>query len=185
MKKFDYLTRRQIQQLHKLGGDRNARRLLANLAPFLSSFRGTSGESVFYLNKDGRALVNCDKTRQKTVQAGHYIMRADMFLHYGAPEEWKNEVRLAVDGEVNLVADSHFMHGGRRHLLEVDHLQHMSKNHDKIQQYKKLQANGAYQKRYGYFARLVWVTTTEGRKGQLLGWCEGMDVVVHLWSDIQ
>lgn len=113
-------------------------------------------------------------------------MRADAYIRYGG-DNWRNEIafKLSADENPLVIADSYFLHGGRRHFLEVDHLQHMNKNHDKIARYKQLRESGALQKKLSYFPRLVWVTTTQGRKAQLIEWCEGLDAVVHLWSDIQ
>lgn len=180
------MSRSQIQRLHHLSGDRNARRVLDSLKPFVTSFRGDSGESIYYLGKEGRERVASDVVRQKTAQATHYLMRADAYIHYGtSAEDWKNEMRFKVDDVVNLIADSYFRHQMKRHFLEVDNQQHMNKNLEKITRYKKLRDTGALQEKLKYFPRLVWVTRTEGRKAQLLDWCAGMDVIVHLWSDIQ
>jgi hypothetical protein len=67
----------------------------------------------------------------------------------------------------------------------VDHLQHMAKNREKIERYKKLYQTGVFQQKMKYFPRLVWVTLTESRKKQLLEWCNGLDVVVHVWNEIK
>jgi hypothetical protein len=184
LKKLDYLSRSQIQKLHGLGGDRNARRILDNMAPLISCFRGGTGENIYYLNKLGRERVGCVVIRQKTIQAGHYLMRNAVYIHYVGNEDWKNEVRFHVDGVVTPIPDAYFRYNQRRHFLEVDHLQHMNKNRDKIERYKKLYATGAVQQKLKYFPRLVWVTLTESRKRQLAEWCHGLDTVIHLWDEI-
>lgn len=51
--KLDYLSRSQIQRLHSLSGDRNARLILAAMAPYLSRCRSSTSENVYYLNKLG------------------------------------------------------------------------------------------------------------------------------------
>jgi hypothetical protein len=114
-------------------------------------------------------------------------MRADAYIFLGGDANWRNEVAFKLGAEENplVIADSYFIHGGRRAFLEVDHLQHMNKNQDKIARYKQLRESGAFQKKIGYFPRLIWVTTTENRKAQLIDWCEELDSVVYLWSDIQ
>jgi hypothetical protein len=112
-------------------------------------------------------------------------MRADACIHYDAMESWKNEPNYNVpEKQISLVPDSTFMHSGRRHFLEIDHLQRMVKNQEKIKRYKALHATGVCQSKFGYFPRLVWVTATESRKAQLLEWCAGLDVVVHAWNEI-
>lgn len=184
LNKLDYLSRSQIQRLHDLKGERNARRVLQAMSGLLGSFRGDTGESIYYLNKAGRARIGSDTTRSKTAQANHYLMRNDAYIYY-RPEAWKNEQRFLIDGKPLVIADAYFQYKLRRYFLEVDHLQHMTKNRDKIERYKRLKATGALQERLKYFPRLVWVTVTESRKKQLLEWCEGLETVVHLWEDIK
>lgn len=185
LSKFDYLTRNQIQRLMDIDGDRNARRILTNLKPFLGAFRGERGEYIYYLSKAGREATGADKVRNKTTQAGHYLMRNDTFIYYRGNGDWMNEMRFHVDKVVTVITDAYFIFNLKRHFLEVDHLQHMNKNKEKVDRYKKLKETGVLQKRIGYFPALVWVTLTEARKKQLLEWCSGMDVTVHLWDDIK
>lgn len=184
LKKFDYLSRSQIQRLHNLGGERNARRIVSNLKPFVTSFRDDKGRNIFCLNKAGRDRVDCQIARHKTIQAGHYLMRNDVYIHY-RPEDWKSEVKFSVEEVVTLIPDAYYRHNQRRHFLEVDHLQHMNKNREKIEKYKKLYETGVFQQKLKYFPRLVWVTLTESRKKQLSEWCNGLDVVLHLWDEIK
>ncbi|MCI3925161.1 replication-relaxation family protein [Paenibacillus sp. TRM 82003] len=185
LKKLDYMSRSQIQRLHGLSGDRNARRVLANMDHLLSSWRCETGETIFYLNKYGRERVGAEKVRQKIGQVGHYLMRNDMYIHLGSPREWKNEVRYRVEDVLTIVADAVYQVNGRRHFLEVDHLQHMVKNEEKIEKYRLLRSLGVLQERLRYFPRLVWVTLTEARRRQLAEWCEGLDVMIHLWDEIR
>lgn len=184
MKKLDYLSRSQIQRLHDLGGDRNARRVLSNMGSVVSSFRGETGESIFYLNKAGRERIGCETVRQKMAQVNHYLMRADAYMYF-LPDEWKNEVKVSVGDIVRLVPDAYFSYQLRRHFLEIDHLQHMQKNRDKIERYKRLRDTGSFQERLRYFPRLVWVTVTESRKRQLMELCSGLDSMIYTWADIR
>jgi len=151
----------------------------------ITCFRGENGENIYYLNKAGRELAGSETIRSKTVQAGHFIMRNDAFLHYKGNEDWKNETKFCVDGVVTVIPDAYFRYIQRRHFLEVDHLQHMNKNQEKIERYKKLNETGVFQQKIKYFPRLVWVTLTESRKRQLLEWCNGLDVVIHIWDEIK
>lgn len=184
LKKLDYLSRSQIQKLHQLGGERNARRVLNNMSEYLSSFRDV--ENIYYLNKAGRERVGSHVARHKTNQVGHYLMRNDMYIHY-RPTEWKNEMKVTVQGEgmVSIITDAYFEYKQRLHFLEVDHLQHMQKNYEKVEKYRKIKDTGVYQDRYKYFPRLVWVTLTENRKEQLVKWCEGLDTKVFTWDEIK
>jgi hypothetical protein len=185
LKALDYLSRSQLQRLHGLGGDRNARRLLSNMKPYISCFRAENGENVFYLNKLGRERVGSEIVRQKTTQASHYIMRNDAYIYYVGSEDWKNEVKFSVESIATIIPDAYFRYNQRRHFIEIDHLQQMFKNRDKIERYKKLYETGVFQEKIKYFPRLVWVTLTESRRKQLVEWCGGLDTVVHLWDEIK
>lgn len=185
LKKLDYLSRRQIQELHNLSGDRNAIRVLNGMREFISSFRCETGENIYYLNKSGRERTGAEVVRTRTAQVGHYLMRADAYIYYKDNEDWKNEMRMGVKDVVVFVTDAYFRHNSRRHFLEVDHLQHMSKNMDKIAKCKKFKDTGVMQEKIKYFPKLVWVTLTENRRKQLIEACQGLDVVVHLWDEIK
>lgn len=155
----------------------------------ISSFRSSTGENVYYLNKIGRERVNSEVARQKSNQVNHFLMRNDAYIYYKA-QDWKTEVLLKVDkrdGETvgGNISDAYFLHNFKRHILEVDHLQHMHKNKEKIEKYKSLKETGVFQQNLKYFPTLVWVTLTDSRKKQLLQWCDGLETVVHLWDDIK
>lgn len=154
------------------------------MSPFISSFRGETGENIYYLNKEGRERVGSNVVRTKSSQVNHYLMRNDVYIHY-KPEDWKNEVTVKVEGIVTIIPDAYFRHNLRRHFLEVDHLQHMIKNKEKIEKYKKLKATKTFQNNLKYFPPLVWVTLTEGRKKQLQEWCDGLETIVHVWDEIK
>lgn len=184
LKTLDYLSRSQLQRLHGLSGDRNARRVLSNMGGLVTSFRGENGEGIYHLTKAGRERIGAIKERKKLAQVGHYLMRADAYIYHGCPEAWKNEQRVKV-GDVTVVTDALFFHNGRRKFLEIDHLQHMTKNREKVERYKRLKATGVLQEKYKHFPALIWVTLTETRKRQLLELCDVLDCKVHLWSDIK
>jgi hypothetical protein len=184
LKRLDYLSRSHIQRLHDLKGDRNARRVLADMKEWLSSFRGETAESIYYLSKAGRDRVGATIARQKIGQANHYLMRADAFIKYGSPADWRNEIKITVPDVVRVIPDAMFTQGGRKHFVEIDHLQAMSKNAEKIQKYRKLKETGALQDKYLQFPRLLWVTMTEGRRKQLTDLSKGLDVTIHLWADL-
>src|SRR6478735_7233500 len=59
LKKLDFINRTQLQTLHDLGSDRNARKVMQNLGEYVHCFR--DGEKVYYLSKEGRERVDCSK----------------------------------------------------------------------------------------------------------------------------
>jgi hypothetical protein len=184
LKKLDYLSRSQLQRLHNLSGDRNARRVMDNMSEYVSSFRSESGEKVYHLNKAGRERIASDVVRNKTSQVGHYLMRNDYYI-YRRPYDWRNEIKISVDKTVSVIPDAYFKYDKTLHFLEVDHLQRMFKNREKIARYKKLKETEVFQQKYKHFPHLIWITLTENRKRQILEWCKDFDVTVHVWHEIK
>jgi len=184
LKRLDYLSRSQLQKLHQLGGERNARRVMASLSEYLHSFRGDNGESIYYLNKAGRERVGAEKVRAKLADANHYLMRSDAYLFFKA-SDWKNEMKFTIPGTVQVIPDAYFLLNMRRYFLEIDNLQSLSKNKEKLEKYRKLKASNLLQERLRYFPTLIWVTLTETRKKHLENWSEGLESKIYLWKEIK
>jgi Replication-relaxation len=180
LKKLDYLTRSQIQALHNLGSVRNAQRVMQELKDYVSSFR--DGENVYYLNAAGRERVNATKVRKKTAQARHYIMRNSLYIAYGCPATWKNEIRLGFkeDKKTQVICDAIFQVDKRYHIVEVDHTQKITKNRSKIQKYKRLIELGFFK----YPPVFIWITTTEYRRKQLTKFLDGLNYHIFTVSDL-
>lgn len=106
LKKFDFMTGDQLNGYFNLGTVRNTNRVLNNLSEYLSSVR-EGYQSIYYLNKEGRQYVDCDKIRKKSSQIQHIVMRNQFWLHYGCPKDWRNEVKVS-NGHVSIVADAVF-----------------------------------------------------------------------------
>lgn len=183
MKKLDYLNREQLQLIHRLGKKRNANRILKELSPFLSSYR-EDYSTIFYLNKDGREYVNSEKIRKKTNFVQHVIMRNSFYIYAGFPTEWKNEMKLS-DGHNTVICDAWFKLNGKYQILEVDLHQNMKENKNKIERYKGLFKNGAVKEHFGYFPKIIWLTTTELRKKKLIELCKGLPYAVYTTNDIK
>lgn len=175
------MTRDQLSNYFDLGKKRNANRVLQNLSDFLSVIRD-GFQSIYYLNALGRAYVDCDKIRKKTGRVQHTVMRNEFWLFYKCPSDWKNEVKIT-DGETTIIADAMFSRNGFKHFLEVDNLQTMKENREKIKRYKELMEGIV--KRFGYYPTLIWLTTTEHRRKQLEASCEGLKCKVYTINDIQ
>ncbi|MGD6832596.1 replication-relaxation family protein [Sutcliffiella halmapala] len=177
LKKLSYLSRSQIQVIHNLNSIRTANHVLKEMEQYLSSFR--DGENIYYLNKEGREKVNAKKALKKTVQARHYIMRNSIYIAFGCPSTWKNEMKLEVKGKVKVIADAIFMRDKKRHIVEVDHTQKMSKNRDKIDRYKQLMQLNVFD----VPPKFIWITTTEYRRKQIAELCEGLDFQIFTVED--
>lgn len=182
LKHFDYLTVRQIQALHNLKSDRNAYRVVKRLEPYTNVFKDRS-TNVYYLNKKGREAVNCSKKRMKLTTSQHYLMRNDLYIHLQCPRSWRNEVKIthrSNDNITTVVADAHFK-SNRHYIVEIDNMQKMQKNRQKVERYRRLVEKGVFDGMPG----LIWVTSTEYRKRVLEDLCDGLDTLVLLHSDIK
>jgi hypothetical protein len=177
LKKLGFLSRSQIQRLHRLGGVRNANRVLKELSEYVSTFR--QDENIYYLNKEGRERVDCERVLKKSNQVEHYLMRNQLFIASGCPASWKNEVKLTVKSEVSIVADAVYTMAGFFNIIEIDCEQKMTVNRTKIAKYRRLIELGVFEKQ----PKFIWVTKTEYRKKQLLALCEGLKVTVYLAKD--
>jgi len=179
LKKLGFLSRSQIQRLHRLKSDRNANRVLKDMARYLNTVR--LDENVYYLNVEGRERVECQRVLTKTHQVEHYLMRNSLYIEKGCPSTWQNEVKLSVPGEVSIVADALFVMAGFYNIVEVDHKQKMSVNRQKIAKYRRLIELGVFEK----VPKFLWVTTTEYRRKQLLKLSEGLNVKIYLANEFK
>jgi hypothetical protein len=179
LKKLSYLSRSQLQVLHGLGSIRNASRVMHDLSEYVSSFR--DGENIYYLNKAGRERVNSKKIMKKSTQARHYIMRNSIYIAYGTPSTWKNEIKLGFKEVKNatVICDALFVKDKIYHVVEVDHTQKMTKNKSKVDRYRKLIEYGLFDKP----PKFIWITTTELRRKQIKELCKGLDVQVFTVND--
>ncbi|WNS74223.1 replication-relaxation family protein [Bacillus sp. DTU_2020_1000418_1_SI_GHA_SEK_038] len=178
LKKLGFLSRSQLQKLHRLGGVRNTNRILKDMGGYLNIVR--LNENVYYLNAEGRQRVGASKILKKTHQITHHLMRNTLFIVRGCPISWKNEVKLSVKDEVSVIADAIYTMAGQYHIIEVDHTQKMLENKRKIERYRKLIQLNVFEKR----PKFIWITTTEYRKRQLLQLCEGLDAIVYTIKDL-
>jgi hypothetical protein len=178
LKKLDYLSRSQIQRLHRLGGTRNANRFLKSIRDYVHTFR--SSENIYYLSKEGRERVGTGKICKRTPQVNHYVMRNALYLTLGCPADWRNEIKLKVGDELTIIADALFKRGDRLNIVEVDYAQKMAENRLKVEKYKRLVSLNVFMIKPKFY----WVTTTEYRRKQIRELCEGLDVEIYLAREI-
>ncbi|SOC12944.1 protein involved in plasmid replication-relaxation [Ureibacillus xyleni] len=183
LERFDYLTRDQLRQYFKLGKVRNTNRILNNLSEYLMTTK-EGHDTVYYLSKFGRYYVGSETVRKKGNHILHSIIRNQFWLFYNCPNDWKSEVEfLDSNNRMFLRCDASFTRNGFKCYLEVDNTQTMKENKDKIKRYKILIES--FEKQYGYYPTLIWVTRTELRRKQLEQVCEGLKVKVYTVDDIK
>lgn len=150
---------------------------------YLSVFR--DGENVYYLNNKGKSIVNCEKIRKKTGNVHHYIMRNYLYIAFGCPFTWENEIRFKSMGKtkkdtITCVADAIFKEGDRFVIIEVDNTQTMKKNQLKIEKYRMLKDRGTF----GMIApKFIWITKTDYRRTELMNLSKGLQTQVFTLSD--
>lgn len=184
LKKFDFLTRDQLSRYFKLGTKRNSNYVLNKISKYLSHVRD-GHQSIYYLNKEGRLYVECEKVRKKGGHIYHTIMRNEIWLFFKCPPDWRNEIKVTA-GKTNIVVDAMFSKSLIYHFLEVDHTQTMQENRAKIKRYKQLYEEGILATTLKHFPTIVWLTTTELRKKQLLEACKDLpSVKVYTFEEIK
>lgn len=185
LKRLGYLTRSQLQRMHKLGKTRNTNRILSELDDYVNTFRDNY-DTVYYLSKLGREYTQAKRVLRKTQYAMHTVMRNEWFIYTGMPAYWKNEVKIG-DAVETRICDTLYKDNDYLIILEVDRYQKMSENRVKAQSYYGMYKRGAITRKFGYFPTVVWLTSTELRRKQLKGICNelGLPAEVYTLEDIQ
>ncbi|MGN7470519.1 replication-relaxation family protein [Brevibacillus sp. SAFN-007a] len=178
------MSRQQLQRLHRLGGDRNAQKVLKRMEECLYSFREEGYGAVYYLNQIGRQMIGSQKVVRRTLQTRHTLMRNDFFFYAGCPASWKNEMKVT-DGKATLVTDALFIKDKRYHFLEVDNTQSMAENGLKVKKYREMFERGVFQLEFGYFPALHVVTVSRSRVKRFVEMCQGMPARVYCIEDIR
>ena len=170
---------RQLQKIHKLGGYRNACRVVSYLKPYVHEVR--TDQKILYLNSEGRKLIGSTKEISKNQLTEHTLYRNDVYVYFNCPFDWKTEVRLDAseafsDRDVffggitpikkkSIVCDAAFNRQGYFHIIEVDHTRHMIDNQKKIEKYGELLPEIRKEKKLNPI--LYFFTVTEDRKKKL------------------
>jgi len=165
-----YATREQLQVINKLGGNRNARRILFEMEKdnLINSVR--YDKKIYYLSNKGSDRVGKNNSRLKKSWITHTLMRNDLYIKLGMPNDWKKEVPIKSNDEVLLIPDAMYKVNGEFFFIEIDNTQTMRTNYDKIKKYKEL-SRMIYQQ-HRHHLTLVWYSVSEIRKEKLRLSCE-------------
>jgi hypothetical protein len=155
---------------------------MKNLEKYTNRF--LLNEYVYYLNKEGRGLLGSEKVVTKSLQVEHTLMRNDIYIHYGCPKLWQNEYKVP-NPEFIIVPDAIFSVKGTQYFLEVDRLQKMKKNIDKLEKYKRFKDMGLWQKKnMGRFPVVLFYTEKESRKVHLMQNNPGIELLVYTKEEL-
>jgi hypothetical protein len=179
--KLDYLTREQLQRLHRLKSTHNTNRILRDMGEFLH-FMSYGKSRAYYLSQKGRERVGSEKKRIKTMQIEHYIMRNEAYFYFECPSSWKNEPEIPQP--VKMFPDASFEKNKHTYLVEIDNKQNMVENAEKARKYKQLKEHGVTG-RDGVFPTIVWVTLNDIRKKRIQKLCDGLECKILTYEEIK
>jgi len=146
------------------------------------------GKNVYYLNAEGRDWIGSEREMKWNLRVEHYLMRNDVFIHYGCPKDWWTEREILIEpigGEKKkIVPDATFLKEGKYHFLEVDRTQSMAANKQKIEEYKNI--SPLMQAEFGHKPVIIFYTAKESREKKLRELCKiaGIEAVIYSVGDI-
>ncbi len=162
-----YATRAQLQAVNDLGGERNARRILLDMERmgYIKSVR--LDKKIYYVD-----------TRLKRNEIQHTLMRNDLYIKMGMPKDWAKEKPIRSNGEILLIPDAMFTKRNEYHFVEIDNMQAMRINYDKIKKYKEL--SKMMFRQYKHHPTLIFYTLSDSRKNKIKSCCNknGVKVVI-------
>ncbi|WP_018934327.1 replication-relaxation family protein [Gracilibacillus lacisalsi] len=165
---LNFATREQLQVIESLGGDRNARRILHQMEKDKLLLSVRYEKKIYYLSNRGKERVGSNQSKLKRDKIQHTLMRNDMYIKLGMPNDWKKEVPINF-GTETLIPDAMFKLNGIYHFVEIDNVQTMKTNYEKIKKYKEL--SNMIAKQYKHVPTLIWYSLSETRKRKLEDAC--------------
>lgn len=126
--------------IHDLGSIRNANYFLKDMQKYMNVTQHKK-EYVYYLNKTGAELIGHAKLYKKNNRLSHTLMRNEAWLLCYCPESWEIErpIEFGADGEKKvIIPDARYMDNRIPCFVEIDRLQSIKENENKIQTYKIL-----------------------------------------------
>src|SRR5690625_4021360 len=133
-----YATSDQINEIERLGSDRNIRRILYEMESdkLIASLRRE--KKVYYVINKGSDFIGRNNPRLKQSEIEHALLRNNLYICLGCPKDWRKEVPININGEKALVADAVFTEGNVIYFVEVDNRTSMQTNYSKIRRYAEV-----------------------------------------------
>ena len=168
--KLTYATRKQLQAINELGGDRNAHRILHRMEREKTIQSVRMEQKVYYLSNKGKERIGSNQGDLKRNHIEHTLMRNDLYIRLGMPSGWQKERPVTWGDDSKMVPDAMFNKGGVFHFVEIDNKQSMRNNIEKIKMYKEL--SEMIFKQYKHYPTLIWYTLSEVRRNKLKETCK-------------
>mgnify|MGYP001337969445 CR=1 FL=1 len=165
---MNFATREQLQVIEGLGGDRNARRILNEMERDKLLLSVRYDRKIYYLSNRGKERIGSNQSKLKRDKIKHTLMRNDMYIKLGMPSDWKKEYPVKF-GTETIIADAMYQEKGVFHFVEVDNVQTMKINYDKIKKYKQLFE--LIKRQYNHVPILIWYSLSDTRKSKLQDAC--------------
>lgn len=150
------------------------------MAEYLCSFR--EQETVFYLSAKGRKEIGSNVIRRRTLTVQHTLTRTELFIRYN-PDFWRVETPIKWSDNT-IIPDAVFRHNDTYYFAEIDLTQSMAANERKITLYASLRENGAFERKYGQFPTIIFVTVSEHRRKKLSALLDGFKAKVMTVNDL-
>lgn len=163
-----YATREQLQVINKLGGDRNAQRILARMEKDKLLLVTRLEKKIYYLSNKGKQIIGSNQGTLNKREVVHILMRNDLYIKLGMPDSWKKEWPASW-GDNKIIADARFIRAGEYHFVEIDNQQTMATNIEKIKKYKDL--SYVIFQQYQHRPTVIWYAASELRKKKLEKLC--------------
>lgn len=128
-------------------------------------------------------MVGAESDIKWSLQVDHHLMRNDLYLYYFCPKDWRIEEPITFTVNLKdkvLVPDATFTLEGKYYFAEVDRIQKMVENKEKIQAYSLLQSK--MEIKFGHAPTLIFYTVSELRKQKLREYCKELGVNARIYT---
>jgi hypothetical protein len=146
------------------------------------------GKNVYYLNKKGRDYIGSDNEVSYSLQIDHHLMRNDLYIHFKCPKGWQIERKISfgvIGKEHFIVPDACFSKDGVWNFIEIDRVQKMVKNQEKIKYYSEL--SPIMEAHYKYKPVIIFYTARSSRKGKFQELCKeaNLNAIIYTQEDLR
>ncbi|MEN2464705.1 replication-relaxation family protein [Ornithinibacillus sp. JPR2-1] len=176
---LNFATRKQLQVIENLGGERNARRILYQMEKDKSIKSVRQEQKIYYLSNKGRDRIGISPGELKRDKIKHTLMLNDLFIQLGQPKDWRKEFPVNRNGELYIIPDALYTESGIFHFVEIDNVQTMKTNLEKVKKYKDLFSD--MEKQFHHKPVLIWYSLSPIRKEKLKIACKKANIKFEIY----